>query len=300
MVKNHKGVPGSRLLFLFAENDDMKRVSIQGYPGAFHEIAARTYYPAEQIQVIDCDTFEDVVERTQAHNECDIGMMAIENTISGSLLSNYMLLYTGKLNINGEVYLRIKQNLLTLPGVKIEDLREVYSHPIAIAQCREFFELHPHIKLIEHIDTALSARMVRDWAKPEIGAVASTLAADMYGLTILKRSIETNKQNYTRFLVLDRKPHKLTYQYNKMSICFTVSHEIGSLHKVLSILAFHHANLTKIQSVPLLGKPFEYLFFADFILENTEHMKHALDAIKPFTGRMKILGNYPKGEYYAN
>ncbi|HPG08647.1 MAG TPA: prephenate dehydratase [Saprospiraceae bacterium] len=278
----------------------MKRVSIQGYPGAFHEIAARTYYPAEQIQVIPCDTFEEVVERTESHEDCDIGMMAIENTISGSLLSNYMLLYTSKLNIIGEVYLRIKQNLLTLPGVKTEDLKEVYSHPIAIAQCREFFESLPNIKIIEHIDTALSARMVKEWGKPEVGAIASTLAADMYGLNILKRSIETNKQNYTRFLVLDRKPRKQEFLYNKISICFTVSHEIGSLHKVLSILAFHHANLTKIQSVPLLGKPFEYLFFADFILEDRNHMKYALDSIKPFTGRMKILGNYPKGAYYGN
>lgn len=274
----------------------MKKIAIQGYPGAFHEIAAKTFYPDEVVEVVACDTFEEVVNRAENREGCDLGIMAIENTISGSLLSNYKLLHTSKLKIIGEVYLRIHQNLMAMPGVRLQDLTEVYSHPIAIAQCREFFEHHGHIKLVEHIDTALSAKLVSEHKWKHTGAIASSLAAEKYGLKILKHSIETNKRNFTRFLVVENNGHPPEYDQNKVSMVFSVSHEIGSLHKVLSILAFHHANLSKIQSVPIVGKPFEYMFFVDFTLEGTERMKVLLDSIRPFTSRLKILGIYPKGD----
>lgn len=274
----------------------MKKIAIQGYPGAFHEIAARTFFSGEEVEVVACDTFDEVVSRAENHLGCDLGIMAIENTISGSLLGNYKLLNTSKLKIIGEVYLRIHQNLMAMPGVRFQDLNEVYSHPIAIAQCREFFEAYPQIKLVEHIDTALSAKLVSEHRWKNTGAIASTLAAEKYGLKIIKHSIETNKKNFTRFLILESNGHPPEYDQNKVSMVFSVSHEIGSLHKVLSILAFHNANLSKIQSVPILGKPFEYMFFADFTLEGTERMKVLLDSIRPFTGRLKILGIYPKGD----
>lgn len=282
--------------FLIFMENGMKKIVIQGYPGAFHEIAARTFFPHEEVEIVPCDTFEEVVTRAEQRQGCDLGIMAIENTISGSLLSNYNLLNNSKLKIIGEVYLRIHQNLMALPGVRLQDLTEVYSHPIAIAQCREFFESQPQIKLVEHIDTALSAKLVRDNNWRHIGAIASTLAADKYGLKVLKHSIETNKKNFTRFLVVESNGHPPDFDQNKVSMVFSVSHEIGSLHKVLSILAFHDANLSKIQSVPILGKPFEYLFFVDFVLEKTERLKILLESIRPFTGRMKILGIYPKGD----
>ncbi len=277
----------------------MKRIIIQGYPGAFHEIAARRFFKDTELEIVAADTFEEVVSKASTLNGCEYGIMAIENSISGSLLSNYKLLYNSNLQVIGEVFLRIEQNLLVNPGCKLDDLTEVYSHPIAFAQCRNFFDNNPHLKLIENIDTALSAKLIAEKKLTHAGAIASTLAAEMYGLENIAPSIETNKQNFTRFLILENNDDHSNTKRNKVSLCFSVSHEIGSLHKVLSILAFHNANLTKIQSVPLIGKPFEYLFFADFILDDTSSFDIVITSIRPFTGRLKILGNYQKGEYYG-
>jgi prephenate dehydratase len=275
-------------------------IAIQGYKGAFHEIAARSFYLNNGISVIELNTFQEVIDHASTEAKCDIGIMAIENTISGSILQNYQLINSSKLSIVGEVYLRIRQNLLTLPNVAISDLKEVYSHPIAIAQCRNFFMQYPHIKLIETVDTALSAKQIKENNQKEAGAIASTLAAKLYNLNILEASIETNKENYTRFLILNKSATPNLHFEKKVSICFSVSHEIGSLHKVMSILAFHNSNLTKIQSVPLVGKPFEYLFFVDFIVPEAEKINLILDAVKPFTGYLKILGVYQNGSHYES
>lgn len=275
------------------------RVAIQGYAGAFHEIAARRYCAPFSPEVVPCDTFAGLVDLVEAGDTCDLGLMAIENTLAGSLIGNYKLLTKSRLRVIGEVFLRIRQNLMVLPGQTIADLREVHSHPIAIAQCVEFFQLHPHIKLIDTVDTALSARHIREKGLRDTGAIASALAADLYDLDIIAPSIETNKKNFTRFLVLQRMAEVLSIaDANKVSLCFTVDHTIGSLHKVLAALAAHNANLTKIQSVPIVGRDWEYEFFLDFTTETPNTYEAALQAIAPLTHDLKLLGAYRMGNHY--
>lgn len=276
-----------------------RRVTIQGYKGAFHEIAARNYHSDENISIVPAHTFDDVVDFVEKGEDADLGLMAIENTLAGSLMYNYTLLKNSKLRIIGETFLRIKQNLMVLPGVKIEDLKEVHSHPIAIAQCRKFFANYPHIRLISTADTALSAKNIREKQLTDVGAIASTLAAELYDMEILGASIETNKKNFTRFLVLqheDRLP--IIENINKVSMCFSVNHEVGSLYKVLAVLAAYNVNLTKIQSTPIIGEEWQYQFFVDFVINGDVGYQQAIDAIRPITKSLKILGTYQTGEHF--
>ena len=274
-------------------------VAIQGYPGAFHEIASRLYFGDEKnLNIVPAHTFDDLV-RMVDNSETDTALMAIENSLEGSLMYNYRLLHDGGFSIVGEIYLRIKQNLMTLPGKKIEDLTEVRSHPMAIAQCRDFFRKHPHIRLVETVDTALSAKQIEDENLQTVGAIASTLAADLYNLEIIAPSIETNKLNYTRFLVLRRNEGLETVEnINKISVSFAVSHDVGSLQKVLTIMAAYNMNLTKIQSTPIPGKQWEYRFFVDFMLGEHLGWQESIDALKPLTTNLKVLGAYQKGEHF--
>lgn len=277
-----------------------QRVAIQGYAGAFHEIAARRFYDCQPISIFPAPTFERLVEEVAAGQHCDSGLMAIENTLAGSLLSNYSLLQDSKLHITGEVYLPIRQNLLARPGATLHDLREVHSHPIAIAQCRQFFRAHPQIRLVETLDTALSARQVSEQDDPGIGAIASTLAAELYGLHVLARDIETNRANHTRFLVLDRKPGPAG-PTNKCSISFAVDHRVGSLQRVLAILSSHGINLTKIQSAPITGHPWEYRFYVDFLLQPGEtDPANALAEVAGATREFRLLGCYREGNKNLN
>ncbi|MCB0638504.1 MAG: prephenate dehydratase, partial [Lewinella sp.] len=240
------------------------RVGIQGYAGAFHELAARRFFGDRPVDIVPAHTFDQLVTALEKGATTDAGLMAIENTLAGTLLANYLLLTESSLAITGEVFLHIQQNLLVQPGVRIEELEEVHSHPIAIAQCREFFDQYPHIQLVETADTALSAREVSEKGWRHVGAIASTLAAELYKLEILAESIETNKQNHTRFLVLRRSNQTLFSQgADKVSLSFTVDHTVGSLYKVLAVLAAYNVNLTKIQSAPIIGHPWEYQFFVD-------------------------------------
>ncbi|NUQ26096.1 MAG: prephenate dehydratase [Saprospiraceae bacterium] len=280
-------------------NSEPLRVCIQGGPGAFHEIAARQYFGSRPVDIVPALTFEALIAVMEAGQAADIALMAIENTLAGSLMSNYQLLNNTNLVVVGEVYLRIVQNLMALPGQTIGDIIEVYSHPIAIAQCRDFFRRHPHIRLIEAEDTALSARMISDQGRAGAGAIASTLAAEMYDMDLLAESIETNKHNYTRFLVLQRpQDAAIPDDADKVSLSFSVDHEVGSLYKVLAVLAAYQVNLTKIQSAPIIGRPWEYLFFVDFISEGKMSALQALEAIRPLTHSLKIFGRYKKGEHY--
>ncbi|MCB0628539.1 MAG: prephenate dehydratase [Saprospiraceae bacterium] len=276
-----------------------KRISIQGYAGAFHEIAARHCFQNEPLEIVPAHTFSELVKGVEHGENTDIGLMAIENTLAGSLMSNYSLLNESKLKITGEVYLRIKQNLLVLPGQRIEDLTEVHSHPIAIAQCLEYFAQYPHIRLVETADTALSAKIVREQKLSHVGAIASTLAADLYDLEILAPGIETNKKNHTRFLVLERE-NEIVQQpdADKVSLCFSVNHEVGGLYRVLGVLAAYNANLTKIQSAPIIGKPWEYMFFLDFVSEGQLSYEQAIEAIRPLTHDLNVMGVYHRGEHY--
>jgi len=273
-----------------------KTIAIQGGYGAFHEIAAHHYFAGEEINILPRKTFRDMVT-TLKDRQCDFGIMAIENSLAGSIIPNYNLIINSSMHITGEIYLRIKQNLVALPGVKISDLREVYSHPMAILQCHDYFNTHPDIRLIESIDTALSAEEIAEKRLMDTGAISSKMAADKYGLSILARSIETNKKNYTRFLILAENGITIPQdEVNKASVFFTVAHKFGSLSQILSILSYYEINLAKIQSMPIPGKDWEYMFYVDVEINNYDMYKKSLEAIKPFTPSLGILGEYRKGE----
>lgn len=281
-----------------AESKTIKRVAIQGGYGSFHETAALSYYK-DEAEVVPCVTFEDVFFAVSS-NQADCGLMAIENTVAGSLLHNYTLLRDSKLKVTGEILLRVRQNLMALPGQSIAELTEVHSHPIAIAQTREFFKPYPHIKLIETDDTALSAKMILDENRVGAGAIASQRAADLFGLEILAKGIETNKRNFTRFLVIEPDDYLMNANdrnaYNKASLCFSLPHATGSLAKVLSVLAFYDVNLSKIQSLPILGKEWQYFFYVDVTFDDLLRYTQSLDAIRPLTINLEILGEYESAQ----
>ncbi len=270
-----------------------KKVAIQGIHGAFHEIAAHRYFGELPIEIVECETFEEITDLL-ARREIDFGLMAIENTVAGSLLSNYVLLRESPVKIIGEEYLRIKQNLLSLPGQKMEDISEVHSHFMAINQCREFFKQYPWIKLVESSDTALSAKEIQLKRPQGHGAIASELAADIYGLDILAEGIETNKRNYTRFLVLshidDTTPKSC--EPTKASLCFSLPHRKGSLAGVLGTLADNNLNLTKIQSMPIIGKEFRYFFYVDVTFSDYTKYLQSIFEISPQIVDFQILGEY--------
>ncbi len=275
------------------------RVCIQGYEGAFHDIAARHCFDQRPVQVRPARTFEELVHLLEGTEEVDAALMAIENTLAGSIMTNYELLRCSRLLVVGETFLRIQQNLMALPGQRLADLTEVHSHPMAIAQCRAFFANYPDIRLIETEDTALSARIIKENGLKTIGAIASTLAAELYGLEILAHGIETNKNNHTRFLVLQRKDKaQPVHRANKVSISFSTAHEVGCLYKVLAVLAAYDINLSKIQSAPIIGQPWEYRFYVDFVTGNTVGIQQALDAIRPLTHELNIMGAYREGDHY--
>lgn len=277
-----------------------KRVAIQGYKGAFHEIAAREYFKSP-IEIVYCDTFEQEFELLKA-NEVDFIAMAIENSIAGSLLANFTLLRRNDAVVIGEQYLHITQNLMALPGTNIDDLVEVYSHPIAIQQSLEFFKQYPKIKLIESIDTALSAEEVSTKQLKNTGAIASVLAAEMYGLEILASSVETHKRNFTRFLMITKPDSAkiMGVSPTKASLCFTLPHEEGSLSGVLAIFSSYHLSLTKIQSMPIVGREFEYFFYVDVEFADYQKYKYAIQASQPLMHDLHILGEYERAECVSN
>ena len=273
----------------------MKRVAIQGVSGAFHEIAARQYFEGEEIEILPCITFKDLFKALAADDSL-LGIIAIENTIAGSLLQNHNLLRESGCLIVGEHKLRIEHNLAALPGQRIEDLEEVYSHPMALMQCEDFLDEHHSLKAIESEDTALSAKEIADKNLFRRAAICSSLAAEKYGLEIVAKGIETNKRNFTRFLMiaeptLAEKMIKGTL-LNKSTLVFTLPHEEGSLAKVLSILSFYHVNLTKIQSLPIIGREWEYQFYINLTFDDYTRYHQSLDAIRPLTKDFQLLGEY--------
>jgi prephenate dehydratase len=273
----------------------MKKVAIQGVSGAFHEIAAREFFQGEEIDILPCNTFKELFQ-SLADDDSLLGIVAIENTIAGSLLQNHNLLRESGCMIIGEHKLRIEHNLAVLPGQKIEDIDEVYSHPIALMQCEDFLDGHRHIKAIESEDTALSAKDIADNKLTRRGAICSSLAAEKYGLEIIAKGIETNKRNFTRFLIIaePKLAEELTQGVvlNKSSLVFTLPHEEGSLAKVLSILSFYHVNLTKIQSLPIIGEEWKYQFYINLTFNDYTRYRQSLEAIIPLTKDFQILGEY--------
>ena len=268
------------------------RIVIQGVRGAFHEMAARQLF-GDGIDIVPAETFAQLVTLCSRASAADAAVMAIENSIAGSILGNYRLLQDAGLHITGECSLRIEQHLLALPGVKLSDLKEVHSHPMALAQCDVFFARHPHLRLVESDDTAASAQRIALNNQRTTAAVGSALAAEVYGLQILVPNIETHDNNVTRFLALERRPEVLHINGgNKVSMHCSISHQSGSLSRLLSMLAAQSANLTKIQSVPKPGVPGEYLFFIDFTVSNPAILPETLRLIDIMTTSSRVLGVY--------
>ena len=268
----------------------MKRVAIQGYKGCFHEQAARLFYG--EIGVAECDTFEGLYDAME-EGRADAAVMAIENTVSGGLIHNFELLRSRDVKVKGEVYIRIEQNLMALPGQKLEDIREVRTHYMAINQTRPWFEKNaPWIRLTESEDTAKSAGEIAAEGQMGVGAVASALAAQLYELEILAPGIETYKQNFTRFLVLDNKLSIPKSKIDKAILCFTLPHKPGSLAQILTILSFYDMNLTRIQSLPIPGHEWHYFFYADIKFSSLERYRQALSAVRPLLEDLQILGEY--------
>lgn len=275
----------------------MKKVAIQGGLGAYHGIAAENFFN-EKIDIVPCATFRDIFGVIDEDPNC-VGIMAIENTIAGSLLPNYDLLKNRKLPIAGEYKQRISHCLAALPGQDINDIREVMSHPIALMQCTGFLDKMSDVKVVEHEDTALAARDIAEMKLKGHAAICSEKAAEIYGLDILASGIETNRHNFTRFLIFanpwivdDMQKNEIL---NKASIVFTTSHTEGSLSHVLSVFSFYNINLTKIQSLPIIGCEWEYQFYVDLKFSDLTRYRQSLNAIRPLTNELMILGEYPEG-----
>ena len=277
----------------------MKKIAIQGVPGSYHDIAAHKYFKDEEIELICCNTFEDVFENMRKDSNV-IGMIDIENTIAGSLLHNYELLRASGATIIGEHKLRISHSIMCLPDEDWDDLTEVNSHPVALAQCREFLQHHPGLKVVETEDTAGSAENISRNQLKGHAAICSKYAAELYGMKILQEGIETNKHNFTRFLVVCdpwmADELKDRSKINKVNLVFSLPHNEGSLSQVLSIFSFYKINLTKIQSLPIIGREWEYLFYVDIMFNDYLRYKQAIDAVTPLTKALKILGEYAEGE----
>ena len=277
----------------------MKKIAIQGVPGSYHDIAAHKFFPGEEIELICCSTFEEVFANIKQDSNV-IGMLAIENTIAGSLLHNYELLRESGMTIVGEHKLRIKHSFMCLPDDNWETLTEVNSHPIALMQCRDFLNQHPQLKVVEGEDTARSAEIIKKENLKGHAAICSKTAAERYGMKVLQEGIETNKHNFTRFLVICdpwlSDELKDRTKINKANIVFSLPHSEGSLSQVLSIFSFYKINLTKIQSLPIIGREWEYLFYVDVMFNDYLRYKQAIDAVTPLTKALKILGEYAEGE----
>lgn len=270
------------------------KVSIQGETGSFHEVAARKYFSYDEIEIIPCPTFDETLNSV-TQGTADFAVMAIENARSGSILYNYTLIRESGMKILGEQNLRIKQNLMALPGQTLNDIREIRSHPIALAQCMTFLSQLHDVTLVESEDTAASARIVRKENLTGVAAIAPEQAAKIYNLDILAEGIETYKQNYTRFLVVG-KEEMGNKKGNKVSICFSTGHRPGSLAAVLVILANLNINLSKIQSVPRLNGEWEYMFYLDLELDKNTKSDVIKRILEHHTSNLEILGVYYKGE----
>jgi len=276
-----------------------KKVAIQGIKGSFHDIAAHQYFEGEQLELLCCDTFEQVFEAMRDDHDV-IGLVAIENTIAGSLLHNYELLRDSRMQVIGEHKLRIKHSLLCLPDDSWESITEVNSHPVALMQCRQFLQQHRGLKIVEAEDTAGAARDISEQHLHGHAAICSVHAAKLYGMKVLEEGIETNKHNFTRFLVVSD-PLNAPYlcspdTSNKASLVFSLPHNEGSLSQVLSIFSFYRINLTKIQSLPIIGREWEYMFYVDLTYDSYIRYRQSIDAIRPLTRQLSVLGEYREGK----
>ena len=270
------------------------KIAIQGIKGSFHHQVAYEYYQQEH-DLDECMSFDDLVKSlidSKAHK----GVMALENSIAGSIIPNYALIDRNNLHIIGEHYLDIHMNLMALKGQKMEDITEVHSHPIALLQCAVFFSQYPHIKLVESGDTAETARRIQEQKLTGIAAVAAPIAAKLYDLDILAAGIHTVQSNKTRFVILKKENKELPIeQINKASIKFELDDTAGSLATVLNVMNNCKLNLSKIQSMPIIETPFQYSFFVDVIFEKYKHYEKAKNILALMTTHFKVLGEYKNG-----
>lgn len=266
------------------------KIAIQGVKGSFHHKVAQSFFDVD-VAVIECMSFSRLVDAL-LDGEVTDAVMAIENSIAGAILPNYALLDKNNVNIEGEFYLDVQHNLMALAGQKIEDIKEVWSHPMAILQCREFFRAYPHIKLVEDTDTAGVAREIQNKQLVGIAAIASEAAATIYDLNIIENSIQTIKDNATRFFILNKDKKKSTEIINKASLRFTADHKRGSLAAILNVLSDCKMNLTKIQSMPIIEKPWEYAFFVDVTFDDLASFEKASQLLAIMAKDFKVLGTY--------
>jgi prephenate dehydratase len=271
-----------------------KTIAIQGAEGSNHHKVARDFY-GTSIQLKECMSFDELVDRLLDHS-ADLGVMALENTIAGSIIPNYALIDKYNLNIIGEEYLNIHHHLMGLKGQKIQDITEVCSHPMALLQCKEFFKKHPHIKLVEDVDTAEVAKRISKENLSGIGAIAPKIAAEIFNLEVIEDEIQTIKDNSTRFVIVQTSaPNNEIDQINKASLKFQLNHKRGSLAAILNVLSDCKMNLTKIQSIPVIESPWKYSFFVDVTFDAYESYKKAAAIIEIMAEQFKILGTYKNG-----
>ncbi|AHF14166.1 chorismate mutase [Niabella soli DSM 19437] len=269
-------------------------MAIQGFEGSFHQMAARFFY-GKETEVRCCSTFREVIDAAKDKKRTDGCIMAIENSIAGSILPNYNLIQKSNLHIVGEIYLQVDQNLLVNHNVELEDIKEVHSHTMALQQCYDYLDQHKW-KLVESEDTALSAKHIAQYKSKHTAAIASTLAAELFDLKVIAPRIQTQKKNYTRFIVLKRPEDVGVAQGgNKASINFQTVHKEGSLARVLGVIAIHKVNLTKLQSFPIPGSEFKYQFHADMEFDSLLSFERVIEKMKPLTEQIKIYGVYNKG-----
>lgn len=273
----------------------MKKIAIQGIKGSFHAIAAHQYFNNDDVELICCNTFEEIFQQMR-DDYSRLGLMAIENTIAGSLLHNYELLRESGMTIIGEYKLHIEHSIMCLPEDDWSTITEVNSHPVALMQCRDFLSSHPEFKVVEAEDTAGAAEMISRKHLRGHAAICHAGAAPLYGLKVLEQGIEDNKHNFTRFLLMcdpwSADKMRDLHHTNKSSIVFTLTHEEGSLSQVLSIFSFYKINLTKIQSLPIIGREWEYMFYVDVSYDDYVRYRQSIEAVRPLLRELKILGEY--------
>lgn len=273
-------------------NSNIHSIAIQGINGSFHHEAATLFFH-DKLNLIECMTFRELVGKVTSGKAAH-GIMAVENSLAGGMLPNLSLIRESDLFVSGELYMRISQNLMALPGQDIYSLTEVHSHPLAIMQSEAFFNRFPHIRLIESADTALSAKDIADNQRWGVGAIGSDVAARLYGLDILAPSIETNKENYTRFLVIGKQPSVVRPEEKvKASVAFVIPHTPGSLYEAMKPLAEAGVNLTMLQSLPLVGQKWQYIFHADMIFQNMAAATTVIEAFRTVLKQLWVMGIYP-------
>jgi len=266
------------------------KIGIQGSIGSFHyEVGKKLYGSVHDI--VECMDFNDIPILLK-QGKIDKGIMAVENTIAGAILPNYALIDEYDLHIAGEYYLSIQHHLMALSGQKIQDIKEVWSHPMALLQCRKYLRTQPHIKMVEEKDTAEMAKIIQKKQLKGIAAIAGYEAAEIYGLEILAENIQTNQVNATRFVVLDLENGDFDKEFNKASLRFKLSHQPGSLVSVLQVFNRYNLNMSKIQSVPIIDKPWEYAFFVDLLIDDMADYQAAMYQVARQVIELKILGEY--------